>query len=581
MTTKDLIFGDDVRGKILEGVRKASDAISCTLGPKGRNVILEIPGKPPRITKDGVSVAKEIHLEDPFENMGAELVAEACDKTCKDAGDGTTTSSLLTYHLIHEGMKAIQMGTNPVDLKRGMELAMKDVISYIKSYSTPISEEDPHGNLKSIATISANGDEHIGSLLTEAFKTIGRDGSVILVEGKTPDTTLEFQHGINLDFGYDAFALNCITHPDTQTCEYKDAYIFFHDGDFTEEKIKCFIEVVKGNPQEQRLPIPVVIIAQSYKGNNVIPIINLNNARQNTRICPVNLPPLEDHAKSRKQQYDFLSDFCVITGAKMMEREQGDMFSKHIDTSYFGKAECVIVARNKVTIIGGKGESEAIESHKKNLIKELEDYKQRVDRDQDYERHLTTRIQHFSPMALIRTGGSTTTEVSERKDRVEDAMHATKAAMDGGYVPGGGIALLRASDDLIIKAKNEDVEMGQKILKKAIRSPFIKILQNAGYNADSCYEQISKPISVTVHAKDHKGKDVDTVIDDIKQLFTGVNADTGEVCHMINEGIIDPTNVVISCVQNAVSIAGLLLTTETMISYHDRDPNPLTNMKFK
>ncbi len=577
MATKDLIFGDDVRNKILEGIRKASDAITCTLGPKGRHVILERAGEAPRITKDGVTVANETHLDDPYENMGAELLAQACDKTCRDAGDGTTTTSLLTYHLVREGVKAIQMGTNPVDLKRGMELAMKDVIKYISAFSTPISEDDPHGNLKSIATISANGDEDLGTMLTDAFKTIGKDGSLVLVGGKTLKTTLEFQQGINLDFGYDPDAINSITHQDTKTCEYKDPYIFFHDADFTEEKIKYFIEAINLKSQEQNSLIPVVVIAQSFKGNS-LSIININNAKRSTRICPINLPPLQDEKNSRKQQYDFLSDFCVITGAKMMEREQGDMFSKHIDMSYFGRAECTIVGRNKVTIVGGKGDPEIIESHKQNLIKELEEYKLRIDKDESYERHLTTRIQHFSPMALIRVGGSTDTEISERKDRVEDAMHATKAAMKGGYVPGGGIALLRASDDLVIDAINEDVEMGQKIVRKALKAPFTKIIDNAGYNADSCYEKISSFKSIMMPASKESEE---VVIGEIKQLFTGIDANTGEVCHMINEGIIDPTNVVIACVQNAVSIAGLLLTTETMVSYHDRTPNPMVGMKFK
>lgn len=557
MHIKEILHGSDARLKIAAGVDKAANTIGSTLGPKGRNVIIEQIGQPPRITKDGVSVAKEIHLKDPFENLGAELLAQISHKTCEDAGDGTTTASILAQSIFSEGVKAIQAGMNPVDLKTGIDLAVAVVIEHVAEHSKAVAGEQ---NLKDIATISANGDEHIGDLLAKAFTQIGEDGMLTLVEGTTAHTSLEFLQGIQMGVGYDSSALSCITHPDTETCEYRDCAIFLHEASFpNEEKITAFIKTVNHLPD--RAAIPVLVMADSYGDQIAIPMINANNSRKLTKICPVNLPRMGESERERVFRRDFLIDFAVLTGGKLMKREEGDVFSTNISADYFGYAESIVVSRHKTIIIGGKGDPEAIEEHKINLQLEQKELRQQIDFDRDYDQHLTNRLKNFNGMAIIRAGGTTETEVKERKDRIEDAMHATRASLEEGIVPGGGIALLKSKKavEQMPTGDTADIQAGINIVYKALSAPFAKIIQNAGKNESVISSKI-----------------------DAKYLYElGYDAKNDAVVNMVKIGIIDPAKVVRCCIENAASIAGLLLTTDALITYADREINPMANMRFK
>lgn len=562
MSTKDICHEqDDVYKKIASGLNKAANVITTTLGPKGRNVAIEQAGnEPPRITKDGVSVAKEIHLSDSFENMAAQFLCQISEKTCADAGDGTTTASLLAQNIFKEGARAIGSGANPVALKEGIEMAVEMVVREIKSIAKPVSGKD---DLMSIATISANGDTHIGSLLAEAFERIGEDGLLTLMEGTSTETTLDFETGVSIGSGYHESAFSCITDKATSSCKYTNCAVFLYDADFpNSEKIMALINVV--GRHEERDPIPLLVTATAFDIQEVMPILNINNVRNATRICPVTLPYISDEERAIQYRYDFLSDYAVITGAKLMPREQGIVFSKNISDEYFGYAEQIIVSRHRTIIIGGRGKPEDIERHKQNIIEERIKVREQAHFDADYDQHLSNRLKNFNGVATIRTGGKTTVEISERKDRIEDAIHATRASLSEGIVPGGGMTLLRSAhvlDTFLADAKDVpmDIQTGIRVVRTALSSPFEKILSNAGKNPAMILPEVNK------HDDSNFGYD----------------AKNDEIVDMIECGIVDPAKVVRSCIQNAASIAGLLLTTSAMITYEDRDPNPLSNMKFK
>ncbi len=562
MSIKDICHvQNDVYLKIAAGLNKAADVITTTLGPKGRNVAIEQAGKePPRLTKDGVSVAKEIHLSDPFENMAAELLCQISEKTCDDAGDGTTTASLLAQNIFERGHCAIGSGANPVALKEGIEMAVEMVVREVKSIATPVSGKE---DLMSIATISANGDSHIGELLADAFERVGEDGLITLMEGTSTETTLTFETGVSIGSGYHQSALSCITDPATSSCKYTDCAIFLYDADFPNSaKFMALLEVVGRN--NEREPIPLLVTATAFDIQEVMPLLNVNNARNASRVCPVTLPYIADEERAIQYRYDFLSDYAVITGAKLMSREQGQVFTKNISDEYFGYADQIIVSRHRTIIIGGRGKPEDIEHHKQNLIEERARLREQANFDADYDQHLSNRLKNFNGVATIRAGGKTTVEISERKDRIEDAIHATRASLAEGIVPGGGMALLRSAhvlDTFLADAKDipMDVQTGIKVVREALSSPFKKIILNAGKEPAAILPEITK--------EDNKN--------------FGYDAKNDKIVNMIECGIIDPAKVVRSCIQNAASIAGLLLTTSAMISYEDRDPNPLSNMKFK
>ena len=562
MSTKEICTGDDTYQRILAGLNKAANVITTTLGPKGRNVVIEQPGKElPRITKDGVSVAKEIHLSDPFENMAAELLAQISEKTCDDAGDGTTTASLLAQNIFKEGVRAVSMGMNPVDLKTGIDIAVDLVVNEIKKMSKPV---DGKKDLMSIATISANGDTHIGSLLADAFERIGEDGLLTLMEGTSTETTLDFETGVAIGSGFHESALSCITHESTSTCEYTNCAVFLYDDSFpSSPKIMKVLEVA--GRKEDRDPIPLLVTATAFDVQTVMPIINLNNVRNATRICPVTLPYISDDERAIQYRYDFLSDYAVITGAKLMPREQGIVFTENFSDEYFGYADQIIVSRYQTIIIGGRGKPEDVERHKQNLIEERIKLREKVNFDEDYDKHLGNRLKNFNGVATVRAGGRTAVEISERKDRIEDAMHATRASIAEGIVPGGGMTLLRTThvlDTFLNNNPNDislDVKTGINVVRLALNASFEKIISNAGKNPAVILPEILKEDNIDF----------------------GYDAKNDKIVNMIESGIIDPAKVVRSCIQNAASIAGLLLTTSAMITYEDRDPNPLSNMKFK
>lgn len=562
MSTKRILDGLEARLKLMTGIDMAANAITATLGPKGQNAILEQPGRlPPRITKDGVSVAKEIHLECPFENMGAELLAQIAHKTCNDAGDGTTTASLLAQSIYREGLKSMSVGMNAVDLKKGIDIAVDLVVKELERQATPITGEK---DLEHIATISANGDEGIGKILAEAFTKVGKDGMITLVEGKSPETTLEFENGIQMQMGYHPSSESCVTHADTRTCEYRDCALFFHEHSFPNEvKLLALIDIVQRKDDPRKEPVPLLVMADSFNTEICIPMINVNNARKNTKICPVELPPMIENEKERQFRRDFLTDFCVLTGGRLMESEEGQIFTDHISHDYFGFAESIIVSRDHTTIIGGVGKPEDVERHKLSLQDEQKRLRDRIDFDPEYDRHLSKRLRNFNGVAIIRAGGSTLTEISERKDRIEDAMHATQASMEEGIVPGGGMALIGCESILDraigeIKNHNIDVEAGMRIVKRVLSAPLTKIIENAGKNAGLIIGQL---------------KD--------KDYGFGYNASTDVIENFLETGVVDPAKVVRSTLQNAASIAGLMLTTGPLITYVDRNPNPMAGYKLK
>lgn len=561
MNIKEILHGEDARLKILAGVDKAANTITSTLGPKGRNVVLEQRGRPARITKDGVSVAKEIHLDDPFENLGAELLAQISQKTCDDAGDGTTTASLLAQVMFREGIKAIQAGMNAVDLKKGIDAAVDVVVEHIAKHAVPVSG---HEDLKNIAIISSNGDEDIGELLAQAFDRIGTEGNLTLMEGNSKKTTLEFQEGVSMESGFDpAIGSHCVNHLPTESCQWQDCALFFHEASFPNEaKILALIDVVNRRHSPKREPIPLVVMADSFNDQIAIPLILGNNKVDVTRICPVVLPPMLGDEKSRTYRRDFLTDYAVITGGKLMEREEGKIFTNHISADYFGYADLVIVSRHSTIIIGGRGKPEDIEQHKLNLQEEQKTLRAQIDFDPEYDQHLTNRLKNFNGIGTIRAGGVTASEISERKDRIEDAMHATRASLLEGIVPGGGIALFKAEESLlgVGEGQSEDFLAGVKIVKKALSSPIKKIIQNAGEEAAVVLTRLSNSENI---------------------YSSGYDAKNDKIVDMVADGIIDPAKVVKSCIQNAASIAGLLLTTDALVTYKDRDFNPLSGMKFK
>jgi len=524
MLPKHLAFGKEGREKILVGVNKIADAVKVTLGPKGRNVIIKNTHYPIRITKDGVSVAKEVELYDEFESVGAELIRQVAMKTCDIAGDGTTTATVLAQHIINEGMKAIEDGANPIELKRGIDMACTKTVKYLRDHSKIISNES---EIEQIATISANGDVEIGKLIADTFIKVGKEGVITLEESVNGKTESRIVEGLELDKGL--ISPYFVTNPNKMICELDNPYILIFDN-----KIAGVAPIVPLVESIMRDGAALLIIAEDVESEALATLI-INKMKHGLKICAIKCPSFGENRN------DLLSDLSVVTGTQIVSEDKG-MRLINVNRELLGKAKRVIVTAEKTTIVDGQGSKEDFDTRcqylKEEISKAEDDYSKK--RFEERYAKLTNGI------AIIKVGGTTEFEMKERKDRVEDAVHATRAALQEGILPGGGIALLKAAYHCFEIIGDNQRDEGCQILWQTVVKPFYQILSNAGLSADN----------------------IKTIIEDNLNgsgFGIGYDAERGYIVDMIEQGIIDPTKVVITALQDASSIAGLFLTTEAVL----------------
>jgi chaperonin GroEL len=518
---KQIICGEDSRQAILRGVNKLADAVKITLGPKGRNVVLSKKFGSPTITKDGVTVAKEIELPDPLENMGAQMVREVASKTSDVAGDGTTTATVLAQAIFREGVKTIAAGANPMALKRGIDAAVKAAVEEIQSLSKPVEGSA----IAQVGTVSANGDGKIGNIIAEAMKKVGKDGVITVEEAKTMETSLDIVEGMQFDRGY--LSPYFVTDPDRMECVVEDPFILIH-----EKKISSMKDLLPILEQVARMGKPLLIIAEEVEGEALATLV-VNKLRGTLSAAAVKAPGFGDRRKA------MLEDIAILTGGKAITEDLGIKL-ENLKLEDMGRAKKVVIDKDNTTIVEGAGKPKAIEGRVKQLRTQIEETTSDYDREKLQER----LAKLVGGVAVIKVGAATETEMKEKKARVEDAMHATRAAVEEGIVPGGGVALLRAIP-AIIKLKLEgDEQIGANIVKRALEEPLRQIVANAGIEASITVEKV-------------KGE---------KRTSFGLNAETGEYEDLVASGVIDPAKVTRTALQNAASIAGLLLTTEALVA---------------
>ncbi|MEW6655833.1 MAG: chaperonin GroEL [Aquificota bacterium] len=526
MAAKKVIYGEDARARLKAGVDKLANAVKVTLGPRGREVIIEKKWGTPLVTKDGVTVAKEIELKDPYENMGAQLVKEVASKTADVAGDGTTTATVLAQAIFTEGLKAIASGANPMDIKRGIDKAVEKVIEEIKKLSIQVSGRK---EIEQVATISANNDPEIGKIIADAMEAVGKDGVITVEESKSAQTTLETVQGMQFDRGY--LSPYFITNPDKMEAVLEDPYILIY-----EKKISNVKDLLPVLEQVVRAGKPILIIAEDVEAEALATLV-VNHIKGVIRACAVKAPGFGQRRK------DYLQDIAILTGGTAITEELGIKLES-VTLDMLGRADKVIVDKDNTTIIGGKGSKEAINARIEQIKKQI------VETTSDYDREkLQERLAKLSGgVAIIRVGAATEAELKEKKARVEDAVHATKAAVEEGIVPGGGVALVRASEALEdLKVDNPDQQIGVDIVKKACRTPLRQIATNAGFEGYVILEKV-------IQLGKEKGKN------------WGFDAGAGEYKDMVEAGIIDPTKVVRTAIQNAASVAGTMLTAEALVA---------------
>ena len=523
MSAKEVRFATDARDKMLRGVDILANAVKVTLGPKGRNVVLEKSYGAPRITKDGVTVAKEIELEDKFENMGAQMVREVASKTSDQAGDGTTTATVLAHAIVREGAKAVAAGMNPMDLKRGIDLAVDAVVDELKKNTKKLTSNE---EIAQIATISANGDKEIGRFLADAMKKVGNEGVITVEEAKSLNTELEVVEGMQFDRGY--ISPYFVTNAEKMRVEMDDPYIFIHEKKLS--ALQPMLPLLEAVVQSGK---PLLMIAEDIEGEALATLV-VNRLRAGLRIAAVKAPGFGDRRKA------MLQDIAILTGGNFISEELGTKL-ENVTLAMLGRAKKVTIDKDNTTIVSGAGKKSEIEARIKQIRTEIEDTTSEYDREKLQER----LAKLAGGVAVIRVGGATEVEVKERKDRVDDAMHATRAAVEEGILPGGGVALLRATSALAkLKLANDDQRHGLESVKRALTWPARQIAENAGEDG-----------SIVV------GKVLET-----KDYAWGFDAQTGEYANLFAKGIIDPTKVVRSALQDAASIAGLLITTEAMVA---------------
>jgi chaperonin GroEL len=520
MPAKQIVYSENSRQAILRGVNQLADAVKVTLGPKGRNVVLEKKFGGPTITKDGVTVAKEIELKDPLENMGAQMVREVASKTSDTAGDGTTTATILAQAIYREGVKSVAAGANPMALKRGIEKAVEMVVEEVKTFSKPVSGD----MIAQVGTISANGDATIGNIIAEAMKKVGKDGVITVEESKTMVTELQTVEGMQFDRGY--LSPYFISDPDRMEAVLEDPYILIH-----EKKISNMKDLLPLLEQIARAGKPLLVIAEEVEGEALATLV-VNKLRGTLNACAVKAPGFGDRRKA------MLEDIGILTGGKAIMEETGIKL-EGVRLEDLGRAKRVTVDKDNTTIIDGAGQHKTIEGRIKQLRTQIDDTTSDYDREKLQER----LAKLAGGVAVIKVGAATETEMKEKKARVEDALHATRAAVEEGIVPGGGVALLRASKKLTTLKFEDDERIGVQIVHRACEEPVRQIVGNAGHEGAIVIEKI-------------KGN---------ADPNFGFNAQTGQFEDLVAAGVIDPTKVTRSALQNAASISALMLTTEAMI----------------
>jgi chaperonin GroEL len=523
MAAKEVKFHAEAREKMLRGVDILANAVKVTLGPKGRNVVIDKSFGAPRITKDGVSVAKEIELEDKFENMGAQMVREVASKASDNAGDGTTTATVLAQAIVREGAKAVASGMNPMDLKRGIDKAVDNVVAELKANARKVTRND---EIAQVSTISANGDAEIGRFLAEAMQKVGNEGVITVEEAKTAETELEVVEGMQFDRGY--LSPYFITNQDKMRVELEEPYVLIHEKKLS--NLQAMLPVLEAVVQSGK---PLLIIAEDVEGEALATLV-VNKLRGGLKVAAVKAPGFGDRRKA------MLEDIAILTGGTAISEDLGIKL-ENVTLQMLGRAKKVVIEKENTTVVDGAGRKEEIQGRVAQIKAQIEETTSDYDREKLQER----LAKMAGGVAVIRVGGSTEVEVKERKDRVDDALHATRAAVEEGVLPGGGVALLRAAkalDNVVVD--NADQKTGVEIVRRAIEAPVRQIAENAGSEG-----------SIIVGKLREKG-----------EFGWGWNAQTNEFGDLYAQGVIDPAKVVRTAIQGAASVAGLLVTTEAMVA---------------
>ncbi|HZO13061.1 MAG TPA: chaperonin GroEL, partial [Polyangiaceae bacterium] len=521
MSAKEIIFHETARNNILAGINALADAVKVTLGPKGRNVVIEKSFGSPTITKDGVTVAKEIELENKFENMGAQMVREVASKTSDIAGDGTTTATVLAQAIYREGAKLVAAGHNPMELKRGIDKAVEAVVEHLKKQSKATKDAK---EISQVGTISANGDEEIGKLLAEAMEKVGKEGVITVEENKTAETTLDVVEGMQFDRGY--LSPYFVTDPENMKAELKDCLILINEKKVS--NMKDLLPVLEAIAKQQK---QLLIIAEDIEGEALATLV-VNKLRGTLHCCAVKAPGFGDRRK------EMLKDIAVLTGGQVIAEELG-LKLENVTLSDLGNAKTIIVDKDTTTIVDGAGEKKKIEARQSEIRTQIDNTTSDYDREKLQER----LAKLVGGVAVIKVGAATETEMKEKKARVEDALHATRAAVEEGIVAGGGVPLLRAQETLEALKVNDEQRIGVNIVRRALEEPIRQISANAGEEGSIVVQKVREG----------------------KKDF-GYNAQTGEYGKLLEMGVIDPVKVVRIALQNAASVAGLMLTTEAMVA---------------
>ncbi len=539
MAAKEVKFSADARDRMLRGVDTLANAVKVTLGPKGRNVVIEKSFGAPRITKDGVTVAKEIELADKFENMGAQMLREVASKQNDKAGDGTTTATVLAQAIVREGSKAVAAGMNPMDVKRGIDLAVSTVVEDLKAHAKSV---EANSEIAQVATISANGDEEVGKILAEAMEKVGNEGVITVEEAKSLATELETVEGMQFDRGY--LSPYFITNAEKLKVELDDPYILIHEKKLS--NLQAMVPLLESVVQSGR---PLLIIAEDVEGDALATLV-VNKLRGGLKIAAVKAPGFGDRRKA------MLEDIAVLTGGNVVSEELGIKLES-VTVNMLGRAKKVVIDKDNTTIVDGVGSKSDIDGRVAQIRQQIETTASDYDREKLQER----LAKLAGGVAVIRVGGATEVEVKEKKDRVDDALHATRAAVEEGILPGGGIALLRAQKALDgLKAANDDQQSGIDIVRRALRAPTWQIADNAGEDGAWIVGKLLES----------------------DEYSRGFNAATGEYQDLVQAGVIDPAKVVRTALQDAASVASLLITTEALVAELPKEekPAPMPAMDF-
>ena len=523
MAAKDVKFSGDARDRMLRGVETLANAVKVTLGPKGRNVVMEKSFGAPRITKDGVTVAKEIELDDKFENMGAQMVREVAQKTNDLAGDGTTTATVLAHAIVKEGAKAVAAGMNPMDLKRGIDLAVKAVVDEIKGRAKRVGSSS---EVAQVGTISSNGDATVGKMIAEAMQKVGNEGVITVEEAKSLETEVEIVEGMQFDRGY--VSPYFITNAEKMVAELEDAYVLLHEKKLSQ--LQAMLPLLEAVVQSGK---PLLIVAEDIEGEALATLV-VNKLRGGLKVAAVKAPGFGDRRKA------MLEDIAILTGGQLIAEDLGIKLES-VTPAMLGRAKKVVIEKEKTTIVDGAGKKKDIEARVNQIKAQIEETTSDYDREKLQER----LAKLAGGVAVIRVGGATEVEVKEKKDRVEDALNATRAAVEEGIVAGGGVALLRAKKAIgKLHSGNTDVQAGINIVLKAVEAPVRQIAENSGYEGSIVVNKILESKSETF----------------------GFDAQGEDYVDMFDKGIVDPAKVVRAALQDAASVAGLLVTTEAMVA---------------